>query len=78
MLQFLFRDELRETPAAFINDVGEPLREISLCILNGPNPQRECFPQHVPFARAVQLRPWYARSLSFRGQACPLSYARLQ
>jgi hypothetical protein len=36
--KFLFRNELRETSAAFINYLGEPLREISFCLLNGAYP----------------------------------------
>src|SRR5437660_5700272 len=47
MVRSLFLDKLRETPAAAINDPGEPFWEISLCLLNGPHPQGECFPLDV-------------------------------
>src|SRR5207244_5185334 len=59
MLLFLVRNELQETPAAFLNRLAQPLGEISLRTLDGTRPQREGFPLHVFFADRVQLRPRY-------------------
>ena len=78
MLLFLVRNELQETPAAFLNRLAQPLGEISLRTLDGTRPQREGFPFHVFFADRVQLRPRYVRGLSFRCQAGDFTDAPLK
>ncbi len=68
MRLFVLDNELREAQTASVNSLGEPIGKISLGILDGPNPQCEGLPGDVVFPGLLQVRPWYARCLSFRRQ----------
>src|SRR2546425_1253799 len=49
MVRSSFLGRLRKTSAPFLNDLGEPIGNISLGILDGPNPQCEGLPGDAVF-----------------------------